>query len=127
MENLNDNQIKSLITGVKLAAEIKASDIDLSCFISIFAYQYDEQGQYIEMTKFLKTIKEEDEDVFFLLRKYEIPNEFIKNGWFATDDDLINYIYLEDIKGFKNIENELLKYISNLSILEPEWKCENPL
>jgi hypothetical protein len=125
MRSLNEAQIKSLITGVKLAAELESSDCNLRCFISLFAYQYNEQGEYVEMTKLLKTVK--DEDIFFLLRKYEIPDEFIKNGWYASDDDLVNSIYVEDIRGFKNLENKLLKYMSDLSSLQPEWKCEIPL
>ena len=125
MKNLNETQIKSLVTGVKLAAELEASDCNLRCFISIFAYQFNELGEYVEMTKFLKTVN--DEDVFFTLRKYEIPDEFIKNGWYASEDDLVNSVYIEDIRGYKNIGDELLKYMSDLSSLEPEWKCEIPL
>lgn len=125
MKNLNETQIKSLVTGVKLACELEASDYNLRCFISIFAYQYNELGEYVEMSKFLKTIN--DEDIFFILRKYEIPDEFIKNGWYASEGDLVNSVYIEDIRGCKNVENELLKYMSDLSLLEPEWKCEIPL
>lgn len=125
MECLNESQIKSLATGVKLAAELKPSDHNLRCFISVFAYQYNELGEYIEMTKFLN--KTSESDLFFVMRKYEIANEFIENGWYASDDDLVNSIYLEDIKGIEELEKELLKYMSDLSILEPEWKCEIPL
>lgn len=90
--------------------------------ISVFAYQYDREGKYIGMSKFLRKIDEES--VYFVLRRYEIPKEFIDNGWFPSEDDLIDSVYIEDIKGVENIEEEILKYIDDITILEPEWKCD---
>lgn len=125
MGRLKKTQIRNLATGVKLAAELKPSHPDLRCFISVFAYQYNEQGEYIEMTKFLNRASETK--MLFVMRKYEIANEFIENGWYASDDDLVNSIYLEDIKGIEELEKELLKYMIDLNTLEPEWKCEIPV
>lgn len=124
IKGLNEMQKKNLITGVKLASELEASRKDLRCFISTFAYQYNEFEEYVEMTKYLNVVK--DENIFFSLRKYEIPDEYIKNGWYPSDDDLVNSVYVEDIRGYKNLENEILKYTSDMSLLEPEWKCDIP-
>lgn len=118
-------QKKNLITGVKLASELRASDYNLRCFISIFAYQYNEHGEYIGMSRYLKNI--EDEEIFFVLRKYEIPDDFIKNSWYVSEDDLINSVYIEDVRGFENVEEEILKYMGDISNLQPEWKCDIPL
>lgn len=125
MRNLNEIQIKSLITGVSLAADVEASAHNIRCFISIRPYQYNEFAELVEMTNFLKKI--DSVEIFFVLRKYEIPDDYIKNGWDVCEHELINFVYKEDIKEFKNLENVLLKYMNDLSSLEPEWKCENPL
>ena len=125
MKKLNQQQIKNLTTGVTLAAEIKSSCYDLRAFISIFAYQYNELNQYMKMSKYLKTVK--DEDIYFVLRKYEVSKEIIRNGWFLSEEDLINSIFIKDINGYIKIENELLKYISDLNILQADWKCDIPV
>ena len=117
--------MKYLVTGVTLAAEINSSNSNLRGFISIFAYQYNEFGEFLALDKFLKRV--DGEELFFVLRKFEVTKEHMDNGWDTSDDDLINSIYIEDIKGIKNIETEILKYIEDISVLEPEWKCDIPL
>ena len=62
LEELNNELLK----GVRLAAEINSSNSNLKCFISIFAYQYDKCGEYVEMTKFLKKVYEEKKQCFLL-------------------------------------------------------------
>lgn len=115
-------KIQHLLTGVTLAAEINSSNPNLRGFISIFAYQYKEFGEFVEFDEFLKRVNEEE--IFFLLRKYELLNECVENGWWVIEEDLVNSIYIEDIKGIKEVEIEILKYIEDITILKPEWHCD---
>lgn len=128
MKKLNEMQIKYLTTDTELGAEIETSSLELRSFISIFAYQYKEQkpfGKFIKYDKFIKNV--DMNNVFFTLMKYEISKEHMEKNWDIHTEDLIDKIYLEDIKGIQNIEKELLKYLEDLSVLQPNWKCDNPL
>lgn len=125
MKHFDLLQKNNLLTGVKLASELKSSKDNLRKFITIFAYEYDLDGKYKPMSKILKS--NIDNDVFFELRSYEIPIEYFENNWDVTDDDLINDIRIEDIKGMDNLENKLSEYIDDISIFKPEWNFENPL
>lgn len=122
---LSDWQINNLMIGVTLAAEIDSKNPELRGFISIFAYRYNEFGDFVPMDKFLKNV--DREDMFFVLRKFEITREHMENGWDTSEGDLINAVYMEDIKGVKNVEIETLKYMGDVSVLAAEWKCDIPL
>ena len=124
MKHFDLIQKNNLMTGVKLASELKPSKENFRKFITIFAYEYDLKGKCKPMTKMLKS---NVENVFFELRIYEIPIEYFKNNWDVSDDDLINDIRIEDIKGMDNLESKLSEYIDDISIFKPEWNFENPL
>lgn len=51
----------------------------------------------------------------------------MKNGWYACEENLVNSVYIEDIRGYKNVESEILKYMDDMNSLEPEWRCEIPV
>jgi len=54
MKHFDRVQINNLMTGVKLASEIPSSKENLRCFITVFAYEYDDSGKYKALSKFLK-------------------------------------------------------------------------
>ncbi len=126
MKKLDEMQITYLTTDTTLAAEIIASNSELRCFIAIFAYQNREPKSFaygfVRFDKFVKNV--DLDNVFFALRKYEILKEHMEKSYDDNPCNFINKIYLEDIKGIQNIENELLKHIDDLSVLQPIWKCD---
>ncbi len=132
MKKLDEMQIKQLTVDTTLAAEFKSNNIELRGFISVFAYQYKEPktvgnpfGNYVYFDKFIKNV---DMDyVFFRLRKYEIAKVHMESNYEIHESYLIDEIRVDEIKGIENIEKELLKYIDDLSVLQPWWKCEMPV
>lgn len=66
-------------------------------------------------------------NTLFRLRKYEIKKEYIENEWDVSDDELVNAIFINDIKIFEDLEKELSRYLDDYSGLDVEWKCDNPI
>ena len=122
---LNIKQINDLCTGVKLAIELKASELNLRKFLTIQSYIYNDKGYAIKPDKYLKTNK--INEIFFEVRIYELSIEYYINEWDVTEDDLVNEIYIDDIEGIEKLEVILNKYITDYSELKPEWCSENLL
>ena len=121
---LSRKQINELITGVQLSAEIPSSLPELRHFVSVRGYIETKCG--IELLD--KTISEDKiETTNFWIRDYEVPNEYIENDWVIPDDKILNYIYIKGIVGIENVQKELRKHISDLSLFVPHWKCDAPL
>ncbi len=128
MKKLDEIQVKYLITGTELATEIKTNNLELRSFIAIFAYQYKETKPFNRFIKYDKFIKNVDMDnVFFVLRKYGIFRKHMEKDYDYDPCNIIDEIFLEEIKGIQNIEKELLKYLEDLSVLYPSWKCDIPV
>ncbi|MDR2940788.1 MAG: hypothetical protein LBV08_10810 [Clostridiales bacterium] len=117
--------MNNLLTGKTLAAEIPSSANGLRSFVSTGAYRIDEMGRSQSPSKFINS-KYQDEYKFWFWC-YEIGVEFIENGWDILDGDLINPTYKKGINSVKELEHELVKYLEDLSILDVEWRCDNPL
>lgn len=122
---LSIKQINDLITGCTLAAELNPTDSRLRHFITVFGYELSTEGHYREITK---TISEQKvQSTYFQIRDYEIPVEYYDNGLEISDSILESDRILEGICGIYNLEEELTRYLSDFSLLIPEWKCGNPL
>jgi len=121
---LSRKQVNELITGVQLSAEIISSSSELRHFVSVRGYIETDCG-----IKLLDKIISEDkiETTVFWIRNYEVPKEYIENDWEIPDDKIMNYIYIKGIVGIENVQKELKKHISDLSLLKPHWKCDAPL
>ncbi len=122
---LDARQINNLYTGVKLATELRATNDNLRKFLTVQGYSYDVNGEIIEFNKILN--KNILNDIYFELRCYEISVDYYINHWDVTEDNLINEIYQDDIKGIDALELQLKKYIEDFSVLKPEWYCDNLL
>lgn len=123
--HLEMQQINSLCIGTKLAAELESDDKNLRKFLTIQGYRYNAQGK---TSKLDKTINRNIRDnIFFELRCYEISNTYYIHHWDITEDDLVNEIYKDDIKGITALEKELINYLNDFSLLKPEWYCDNLL
>lgn len=116
-------QKNNLLTGIKLATELKPSKLGLRKFLTVFGYDYDENNRYKSLSKVLK--EDLDEIVYFELRCYEIPVEYYTNKWDVSDDILVNDILIDDIKGISLLEEELNKYLEDIKMLQPSWNCDN--
>ena len=122
---LDTKQVNNLCTGVKLAAELETRDSSLRKFLTIQGYCYDSDGEIIELEKNLNP--RIMDNIYFELRCYEISVDYYINHWDVTEDDLLSEIYLDDIKGIDALELILNEYIGDVSILKPEWYCDNIL
>lgn len=122
---LDTRQINNLYTGVKLATELRTTNDNLRKFLTVQGYSYDVNGEIIEFNKILN--KNILNDIYFELRCYEISVDYYINHWDVTEDNLINEIYQDDIKGIDALELQLKKYIEDFSVLKPEWYCDNLL
>ena len=120
---LDSKQINDLSIGIKLAKELKASELCYRKFSTIQGYIYNDKGHAIKPDKFLKANK--INDILFEVRIYELSIEYYTNGWDVTEDDLVNEIYIDDIKGIEELELILNKYITDYSDLKPEWYSDN--
>ena len=117
-------QINELITGVQLSTEISPSSSELRHFVSVRGYVETKRGfelpdRIINENKIGTTV--------FWIRDYEVPKDYIENDWEIPDDKIVNYIYIKGIVGIENVQKEVKEHISDLSLLEPHWKCDAPL
>lgn len=119
---LSVKQRNNLCTGVKLAVELVASEKSLRKFLTVQGYTYN-KGKIIKLSKTINTAVYDK--IYFELHCYELPVKYFEEKLDVTEDDLINEIYKENIKGFEELENILSNYIQDFSILTPEWNCEN--
>ena len=123
---LSVRQINNLCTGINLAAELKSEEFNFRKFITIHGYSYDGAGKRIKLRNVLNNLNIISQ-IYFELHYYEISIEYYINNWDVTEDDLVNAVYKDDIRGIENLEVELLNYIQDFSVLKPEWYCENLL
>lgn len=114
--HLNQKQLNNLFIGTELACELIATESYYRAFLVT---------QAINPSKFLNS--KEISKIKFWLRKYEVRKEYLINNWDVSNDELINSIHLKDIVGIELLEQELRKYISDFSLLQESWKCDNPL
>ncbi len=121
---LSTKQINELIIGVQLSAEISSSTPDLRHFVSVRGYVETERGMEV-----LDDIISENKikTTVFLVRDYEVPKEYIENDWEIPDEKICNYTYIQGIVGIENVQKLLKEHISDLSLLEPHWKCDAPI
>ena len=118
-------KLSNLCIGTKLAAELESSDKKYRQFLTIQGYRYNAQGK---ISKLDKTINSNiRNNIFFELHCYEIPNTYCIHHWDVTEDDLVNEIYKDDIKGITALEKELINYLNDFSLLKPEWYYDNLL
>jgi len=118
-------QCNNLSIGTALAVEIPSTFEDSRAFVSISAYCYNEMGTTAKVSKFLNG--KDKKNMFFSLRKYEVRKEYIENDWDVCDEELLNSVFITDIKSIEELENELSKYLNDYSKLDGAWKCDNPL
>ena len=121
---LSQKQKNELLTGIRLATELKSSAENLKKFLVISAYQYSLDGQIIKLNKTLNkdyiNLK-----IYFSLICYEIPKEYC-NSW-DIDYGIINKKEIKDITTIKKLEDILNGYISDITKLVPEWYIDSVL
>lgn len=123
--SLDVKQKNNLMAGVKLAIELDSSASKLRKFLTILGYCYDEEGHYKSLSKVIKNGLESD--IIFEIRCYEIPIEYFQNNWDIVDDELVNDVRIDNVKGFDSLEKNLQVFLNDLRGLKPEWHCENLL
>jgi hypothetical protein len=120
MKSFSVKQLNNLLIGTSLAVEIPSSSEELRAFIVVSSTVSKRDKGYNYLNK-------KNKDIEYCYRKYEIPKEYIENDWDVSDDELINSIHITGIKNIKELEEKLCNYIEDLSVLEGEWKCDNPI
>jgi soluble P-type ATPase len=125
VDKLNIKQLNTLLTGGALATEIPSTSDELRAFVDIKAYNIDEDGRIERPSKYINA--KDQHKYKFRFRKYEVKAEYIENDWDVHEEDLINAVFMVDIASIEELEGELIKYLRDLSLLDNEWKCDNPL
>ena len=123
--SLNTKQLNTLLTGVKLAVELESSASNLRKFLIIACYRFKSEGIFEIPNKIISN--EKQRDMKFVLRSYEIPVDYYKNNWDITDDELVNDTIIDNIKNLSLLEDAIKTYLSDFSLLVPEWDVDNLL
>ena len=124
-KKLGIKQINNLRAGNTLSVELDNQTPNIRTFISLGAYQISQGlGGSSLSSRYLNASWD---DVVFWLRKYDINDFYIKNNIYITDKELENSEHIKSIPTLLELENKLLKYIDDLSILDIETKYDNPL
>lgn len=115
-------QENTLFIGTVLAAELPSSSPEKRAFVVIGAYEQTSR----RAKKPPKALNADRSDMRFWIRKYEISRVYMEKNLDITDNDLSDSIYLKDIQSLDHLETELGKYIQDFSLMEVEWKVDNP-
>ncbi len=118
-------QINNLITGNALAAKLSVSVPGRRRFLTVKGLEKNERGDWKRLSKVMNP--EKSERAFFQIRIYELPEEYISNGWDVTEDILTEDTVMDMVQGIPRLEETLCHYLADFSVLVPEWQCENPL
>ena len=121
---LSQKQKNELLTGIRLATELKSSSENLKKFLVISAYQYNSDGKIIKLNRILNK-NYANLKIYFDLICYEIPKEYC-NSW-DTDYFIINKKEIKDINNIKELEAILNNYLSDITKLVPEWYIDSVL
>lgn len=120
---LSIEQINHLITGSKLAVELRPTEPQLRHFVTVFGYEKSADGHFRGLSRIICSKKMET--TYFQIRDYEIPEEYYENGLEVSDSILKNDRITDDIIGISHLERELDRYLDNPGLLVPEWRCDN--
>lgn len=123
-KRLDIRQLNNLRTGNSLAAEMPATSEKRRAFVVIGAYREDGSAGGSRVSKFLNAPQD---DVRFWFRKYEIPREYIENGWDVSDDDLYEAMWRNGITDIEELENEVGEFLQDFAGLDVSWRRDNPL
>jgi len=123
MKKLSLKQCNNLISGNVLATEILSTSNDRRAFVDLGAYHIDTDGRTTGVSKSIQI----DDNTRFFLRKYEIEKKYIENDWCVSEEELINFVHIKNIKSIEDLENKLSKYLDDFSILDVSWKCDSPI
>lgn len=121
--HLSVKQMNELCTGVKLAAELTPSNPNLRKFLTVQGYVLNDVGKVTMPSRFLSP--KASSNIYFLLRCYEVPVRYFEERLDVTEDDLVNEVYVDNIKGITELERNLNDYIQDHLLLVPEWNCDN--
>jgi hypothetical protein len=124
MDSFNPFQRNNLITGIHLATEIQSSSPGLRAFVVVGAYIQSSSGKHAKPSKSLNV---EQDNLRFWLRRYEVNRNLLETDKYIADQDLLNPVYIEDIKSIEQLEAELWKYSGDFSLMVVAWKVDNPL
>ena len=122
---LTQQQINNLISGREMAAELPASKKGLRRFLQIRGFERGDDGSFVAASKFVKRSKYEA--VFFGVRIYELPAEYIDNGWDVCEEELTFYKDFGYIQGIAALEAVLKEYLQDFSLLLTSDKTDCPL
>jgi len=117
-------QENNLRIGTVLSAELKSSRNDLRKFIILRSYLYDENNRVIFPPK---NVNNDLNNLYYSIRCYELQNAYFDNNWDVAENDIENNIFIKDIRGIEVLKSALIDFISDFSILMPDWYSDNLL
>ncbi|WP_187274220.1 hypothetical protein [Paenibacillus sp. N3.4] len=118
-----------ILAGNSLAAEIIPTLQGHRKFIIIRPYvMKDVYGHELQSkpNKYLNDLSKNNE-LFFSILQYEINEKDMDKEWDLNNEDIKLRECITDIRGTGKLEVELNSRNFDLTALDAEWKCDNPI
>ena len=129
MQRLSAKQKNHLSAGYNLAAEVSPTLIGHRKFIVIRPYvTKDIYGYEIQSkpNKYLNDLNKVNTLLFSILL-YEVSQEDLNKEYDMNNDDIKLRKFISEVRGIEKLESILNNLEFDLSALDAEWKCENPI
>lgn len=123
---LDVKQINNLLTGIVLACELKADKPEIRNFLTVKSFKLDSDGNHHVWDNKIKSADIGD-NALFIVHCYSVPAEYIDLDYDIHNGDLIDDVIIDNIIGWDKLYEVLSKYIDDVSILVPQWNCDNPM
>lgn len=126
-QHLTIQQLNNLRIGNSLAADIPAVLPDHRAFVVIGAYVpgSDDPTWGHEPPRALNSPSQAN--LRFWLRRYEVAQWQIEQGWDVAESDLHRQTHQRGIASVEEVERELEKYLDDFSLLDVSWRRDNPV
>ncbi len=120
--HFSQKQINELNLGTSLATEIIAQK-GMRKFIHVGSYLKDSEGRH----KSVRNKCYNDNSILhYSIVIYSISSDVIENDWDIGDNIIYHYRVI-DIKEILTLENQIKRYLDDLSSLLPSWYCDDVL
>lgn len=120
--HLSQKQVNELNVGTCLATEIIAEQ-GMRKFIHVCSYMKDLEGR-------VKSVKNrghnDNSTLYYAVVIYSISSDVIENDW-DIGGEIIYHYRVKDIKEILTLENQIKRYLDDLSLLLPSWYCDDVL
>ncbi len=124
--HLTVQQLNNLRIGNSLAAEIPASLPNHRAFVVIGAYVPSKDPSWGRKPS--KVLNSPDQaNLYYWLRKYEVEQSYLEHDWDIAESDLHRQAQRRGIASIEELEQEIVTYLDDFSLLDVSWRRDNPV